>query len=320
MDRKKEVIKRINLKKGRGLELGPLYSPVVTKDEARIFYIDHMSTEDLRKKYKGHPFSVDEIVPVDYVVGGTNLKKLLGNKKFDYVIAAHVIEHIPDVVSWLKDVASVLNKGGILSLVIPDKRYSFDISRNVSSPSDVIGSYLDKLTKANSAMVYDSAAEYREITPAQAWSGNFKHALVEPSDWNMSEGLRRAKLSLRPNEYVDSHCYVFTPYSFFEVLKRLIHHELLDFEVIYFAETKLDELEFYVSLRKIDTKKVSKKTQLRKIPALKRPLQQEEAEIQITKLKQLLKEAKLELSLMTSSKSWKITKPLRNFSRLVKKK
>jgi hypothetical protein len=50
MNRKQTILQCIDLSKGKGLELGPLFSPVVTKDEAKIFYVDHMSTEDLKKK------------------------------------------------------------------------------------------------------------------------------------------------------------------------------------------------------------------------------------------------------------------------------
>src|SRR5690349_20728184 len=115
MSRREHALQRIDLTKSRGLELGPLFDPILRKHEANIFYVDHLSTEDLRKKYSKHKdVPVELIVPTDYPLVENSLKKTLKNKKFDYALASHVIEHIPDTVSWLKDVASVLNDKGIL--------------------------------------------------------------------------------------------------------------------------------------------------------------------------------------------------------------
>ena len=311
MERRGHALKKIDLKKGCGLELGPLYLPVVLKSEANISYIDHMSTADLRKKYKGHPFPVEDIVEVDYVVGGSTLKKVVGGKKFDYVIASHVIEHIPDVVSWLQDVASILKPVGILSLVIPDKRFSFDISRDVSRPSEVMGAYLDKLTKSNSAMIYDSASEYRELSPSEAWANDIDKHLVEPNDRSLSEAMRRAKQHRKPGGYVDSHCYVFTPYSFFEILRRLIRHHLFDYEVVYFADTAKDELEFYVSLQKVRTADTAK--QLASLPTLTEPPGRQAHKLtkEIERLNAQVQQLSAELAGIKQSKSWRITQPLR---------
>lgn len=303
MDRKNQVLKCINLKKGQGLELGPLYSPVVLKEEAKIEYVDHMSTSELRSKYEGHPFSVEDIVDVDYVVGGSSLVKELKGKKVDFIIASHVIEHLPDIVGWLKDISEILKPGGILSLVIPDKRYSFDITRKESTPSEVIGNHLDRLDKASSAMIYDSAVEYRNISPSKAWEYSGKRPFPEPSSWSTGEAMRRSLLSLDPKEYVDSHCYVFTPYTFFKILKRLIEHDMLDYEVAYFKDTSMNELEFYVSLRKV-SKRTNKKNQLASLPKIKRPLTEKELEYRLNQLS-------TELNEMVNSKSWRLTSPLR---------
>lgn len=310
MDRKLKALKKIDVKKGKGLELGPLYSPVLLKSEAKVYYVDHMSTPGLRKKYSGHPFSLDGIVDVDYVVGKLSLTEAVASKKFDYVIASHVIEHIPDVVGWFKEVASVLKSGGILSLVIPDKRYSFDVSRDVSRPSAVIGAYLDGLKKASSEMVYDSAVEYREVTTAEAGWSDIPWSYKIPSKWNVSEAYRRALLNLDPNEYVDCHCYVFTPESFFTILRSLVTHELFDYEVVYYSETARNDLEFYVSLRKV--KKRDSKKQLASIPKIKRPLRIEELERKVELLNH-------EIISMKNSKSWRVTKPIRIANSLLKR-
>jgi hypothetical protein len=57
----------------RGLELGPLASPKVHKDQGDITYLDHASTEELKRKYATNSLLADQIdalVDVDVVFRG----------------------------------------------------------------------------------------------------------------------------------------------------------------------------------------------------------------------------------------------------------
>jgi hypothetical protein len=140
---------------------------------------------------------------------------------------------------------------------------------------------------------------------------------------------------------VDAHCWVFTPQSFFDLLKSLISLELLDFKVEKFYETA--GCEFYVTLKALDlTAAVSNRQalQLASLPLdLSNPTppvfepaplpsssvetdlsSQQIIQLQrkkdhqagrIQKLTLRLAEAHRELNAIQSSKSWKITAPLR---------
>ncbi|MFL9963462.1 methyltransferase domain-containing protein [Paraburkholderia sediminicola] len=58
---------------------------------------------------------------------GTNtLEQALGGKRVDYVVASHFIGHVPDLIAWLNELRSVLNPGGEVRLIVPDKRFTFD--------------------------------------------------------------------------------------------------------------------------------------------------------------------------------------------------
>ena len=309
MSRRDHALHRIDITKGIGLELGPLTSPVVSKGEAKISYLDHMSTEDLKKKYKGHPFPLEDIAPVDYVLVNNSLKDTLKGKKFDYVIASHVIEHIPDTVSWLADVESILKEGGILSLVIPDKRYTFDILRNVSRPADVIGAYLDKHTRASSATMYDFISSVRrEIDPPTVWNNPQADYSKKPKN-SLEETYKVCLENLKPGKYVDSHCFVFTPYSFFDIVRALIKHDLFGYEIAHYETTPRNEIEFYVSLHKVKSTPAKK---LKSIPKLGLSPEGNASEEEIIRLK-------AELQRLTASKSWKITKPMRKAAGVTKK-
>ncbi|MCG8373181.1 MAG: class I SAM-dependent methyltransferase, partial [Balneolales bacterium] len=79
--------------------------------------MDHASTEALRAKYRDDSsVDISKIVEVDYIWGNENpFPTKSGQNKFDYVLASHVVEHVPDLIGWLKEIHSVLRVGGILS-------------------------------------------------------------------------------------------------------------------------------------------------------------------------------------------------------------
>ena len=92
------LLTSIDVTSSKGLELGPLINPVVRREMGDIRYIDHVDTDALRARYATHVgFDVDAIVPIDYVTHGSIYDTVGPDIPFDYVIASHVIEHVPDV-------------------------------------------------------------------------------------------------------------------------------------------------------------------------------------------------------------------------------
>lgn len=295
MNRREHILKKVNIKKGIGLEIGPLHQPILKKEEAQVFYLDHMSGHDLRKKYKTNPyFDVNDIVGVDYILSGNNKLKdaVPKNKKFDYVIASHVIEHIPDTVSWFEDIAFILNSGGIFTLAIPNKLYTFDVGREVSRPSEVIGAYADKISKPTSSMIYDHFSEARDVNNTQK----------SPTNKQVLGAWRSMQENLTSKECIDAHYYVYTPASFLNIMRHLMIHELVDFEVVYFHDSIPGHNDFYVSLKKISGNRGAKK-QLASLPKISDYTQ--DPKIELEKLKG-------ELAAVYGSVSWRLTKSLRD--------
>jgi ubiquinone/menaquinone biosynthesis C-methylase UbiE len=160
MTRLEKILTCIEVSTEMGLEVGALTHPIVTRDMGKIRYIDHATTEELRSKYAHDPnVDIAKIVDVDYVWGKEGLPELVGNDApFDYLVASHVIEHVPDFIGWLKEIHTVLKVGGILSLVIPDKRYCFDYRRSVTQTADVIEAFLHHSRKPTVRQVFDYAS------------------------------------------------------------------------------------------------------------------------------------------------------------------
>jgi SAM-dependent methyltransferase len=245
----------------RGLEIGPLASPRVLKGQGAVLYVDHADAEGLRYKYSTDPIMrhrLDEIVEVDYVLAQDQRlhDTVASDAPFDYVIASHLIEHIPDPVSWLADIAKALRVGGILSLVIPDKRYCFDLNRRTTDISEIVDSHLRQLRRPSFKQVYDFIS--KEITgqvdTAAIWAGTANYSDTVRSDVEDPDiaALQLCRTVANSEDFVDVHCNVFTPDSFLELYEKLARLGLIDFEIAYFAPTERNNLEFFVSLRRVE--------------------------------------------------------------------
>jgi SAM-dependent methyltransferase len=251
--RLEKILACIDTHTEKGLEVGALMNPIVTPNMGNIRYIDHATTAALQAKYAHDPnVDIHKIVNVDYVWGEEGLPDLVGHDvPFDYLVASHVIEHVPDFIGWLKEVHAVLKVGGILSLVIPDKRYCFDHHRPLTEASDVVGAFLTHSRKPSPQQVFEYFSSVVHYDGQITWDQTvatipekFSPIHSHLDAWNL------ASHSLLEGQYIDTHCWVFTPESFFNLLKTLMQIGLLGFSVEKFYET--EGCEFYVSLKALD--------------------------------------------------------------------
>jgi hypothetical protein len=253
MDHKSKLLYRISPTSQDGLEIGPLCNPTLSKVESngRIQYVDYVTATELREKYHDEPMvCVNEIVEIDYLWGEHTLPELVGKKQFDYVIASHVIEHIPDMIGWFKEVGAVLKDKGILSLAIPDKRYTFDYLRELSTPGMLIEAYLTHRRRPGPREVFDNSALMCKVDLKAAWEGNIEKTKLERvCSLNVAYDL--AKDSMYTEHYHDSHVNIFTPISFLDLLEIAIQLSLFDFVVLDFSPTTRNTLEFFTSLERV---------------------------------------------------------------------
>lgn len=134
LSRKAKVFCLID-KSGLALEMGPSHNPLAPKKEGfNVKIVDHASAADLRAKYINHPINFDNIEEVDFASEGQPLSELVGSlDTYDWIIASHVVEHLPNLISFFQDCEKILKPDGVLSIVLPDKRYCFDHLRTLTS-------------------------------------------------------------------------------------------------------------------------------------------------------------------------------------------
>jgi len=236
-----------------GVEIGPLCRPIVERPRHKVYYVDHCSTAELKKKYEGDPdVPSDQIVEVDFVWGDSDLKSLLGSHHpVDYVVASHVIEHVPDLIGWLSEMHDALCDSGQLVLVIPDKRFTFDAFRRCSAWEEIQLAHQEKRRRPGIRCVMD---HFSNVIAADTWKMWEDYSIVDSFPFhNPPSLLEVAALHMQEGKYIDVHCWVFTPWHFLEMLGKIIKTTGLGFDIDHFETTPAYELEFYVRLKKVSS-------------------------------------------------------------------
>ncbi|OYT93150.1 MAG: methyltransferase [Burkholderiales bacterium PBB3] len=261
VNRVDKILSHIDPANQSGLEIGALCRPIVAPERGPVRYVDHMDTAGLRGKYAVDPnVDVDKIVDVSFVWGEHTLPEAVGDERFDYVVASHVIEHVPDTVGWLREIAAVLKPGGILSLAIPDKRFTFDARRENTTFAALIESHLLGRRHPGFREVLDHfdsvVAVPGQVTAQTLWRDNpdphhVPHAHPGIIDRLGEDGLRHYFNLVNGGLYMDVHVHVFTPDSLMRILARLACVGMLNFRVAHFFPTAQDDMEFFVSLERL---------------------------------------------------------------------
>jgi SAM-dependent methyltransferase len=116
--------------RGSGIEIGALNLPLQTYHGAKVRYVDRLPTEKLRLAF---PEVADQkLVEVEQVEDGEKLTSI-ADESCDFVIANHMIEHTRNPIGAIESMFRVLKPNGILYMALPDKRFTFDAARAITS-------------------------------------------------------------------------------------------------------------------------------------------------------------------------------------------
>ena len=221
------------------LEIGALNMPVFTGEDVK--FADYYSADDLRTRYPAK----DNIRDIDYTIPIADFSSLI-TERFRLVIANHVLQLVPDVLGWLAEVAKITEPGGWLVLAIPDKRYTFDLIRPVSSLSSILDCGARKLAAPTVGQIFDHLYLHRKVSAAAIWDG--QEVEISPPRVSLQKALSTAVA--QSASYNPVHCHVFTAESF-----EQIFHELEDAGLVSWTLKSLEaplpgSNEFLVALRK----------------------------------------------------------------------
>lgn len=247
-ERQARVLTLIDPSGGRGVELGPSFSPFVTKASgADITIVDHADAATLRAKYQVHGVDLLAIEEVDVIWAGGSLREALAERApFDYVIASHFLEHVADPLRFLEDCYELLRPGGVLSLVLPDHRYCFDALR----PPTTLGQWYDAREGARTTHSPGSVLDHCLHAVHRAGSIAWLPGAAAPLEavHGIDHVAHMLQVVDKGDDFVDVHAWTFTPESFRALLINASLLDLCRFEIAH--EIGTVGFEFYVTLRR----------------------------------------------------------------------
>jgi hypothetical protein len=230
---------------GTILEVGPAHNPILPKrDGFHTRNVDYLDRDGLVEKYREFKqYSPDDIEDVDYVIPAGSAMSQVIRDRFDLVLASHVLEHSISLIDFLDDCTKLLAPGGVLSLVIPDHRYTFDRFRERSSIGRVIDASITRPSVHTAGTLTEFSLFRVTHRGRTSWPAGhtgkyrFVHDLAAAT-----ENAQRA----RGETYIDVHNWVFSPNHL-----RLLLHDLASLGLISVREAAFQDTighEFFLNL------------------------------------------------------------------------
>jgi SAM-dependent methyltransferase len=247
-ERRRFIESLVDIRKAKILELGALDNPTYVRAECDIRYLDYASRDELARKGERNPrYAYDKLVDVDYVCPGPTYADII-DKRFDLIIANHVIEHIPDIIRWFNQLYAITAPEGHLFLSIPDKRYTFDIARPLTTFVDILRCYDERVTKPTYYHILEHLYFHKAINAKEAWDNDMGDKLAKQR-FTPKEAVAHARKHADA-PYADVHCHVFTRDSFAEMMSVLLELEYVQYQLQELSDTKYLSNEFHALLAK----------------------------------------------------------------------
>lgn len=219
----------------RVLEIGPFCSPMLKGDLVK--YFDVLDKSQLIERAKELNLPISNIPVIDYVDKQGDLSAV--SEKFEAIVSSHNIEHQPDLISHLIDIAGLLDQGGEYVLIIPHCKFCFDAKLPVSKISEIFNAYYDKRKRHSIGSIIEHRAMTTHNDQKVHWSENSnarQHVdLIATHFLDLDDDKIKRAIAEYEDEgdtYIDVHAWQFTPISFSTILNCLIKLKLIPFSKV----------------------------------------------------------------------------------------
>jgi predicted SAM-dependent methyltransferase len=125
---------------------------------------------DRYKEFAGKPCRADMLAAADALPFGAG--------SLDYFVASHVLEHLGNPIRALEEWTRALKPGGLLYLIVPDRRYTFDRPRRPTEVAHLFEDY-ERGTPDGDPTHVEEYAAMRELKPGQTREGLLEELLEE---------------------------------------------------------------------------------------------------------------------------------------------
>ena len=213
------------------LEIGVFDNPTLdfiadSEESVVIHYADFLSRDELITRASDVGRNPQNVPEIKWILSdGYDQIDIL----YDAVVSHHCVEHQPDLIAHLLKITSILSPGGWYLFSVPHKYRCFDFFISESTIVDVIAAHYLKYEKPS----FKSILEHRVFTSHTYHDGVNPFDSLQPS---MRKRIESAFDEFSSNEYVDVHCWQFTPESMRKILSQLAAFDFIP---------KINELKVY---------------------------------------------------------------------------
>jgi len=227
------------------VEIGASFRPLVPKrDGWKTCNVDHSTREGLLEKYSDATIDAAQVESVDVVWTDGLLHKAFPSRQlgtFDALVASHVIEHMPDLVSFLDSARQLLHPDGALVFALPDKRWCYDFFRPVSLAGDALLAHHQRRTDHTAAVLFNEVAYSMTLDKRPGWAaGERADALAFFHELSTARHIFDA-VAANDGVYRDAHAWQFTPTSFELMILDLSLVGAIDWRVEWIKPTGAGE-------------------------------------------------------------------------------
>ncbi|MCK5525244.1 MAG: methyltransferase domain-containing protein [Thiomargarita sp.] len=130
---------------GHGLEIGACHQPAIIPAHCTIEYCDAQSKEEIIQHFP--ELNIDALVEVNYICDLDKVGlSLFEAERFDFVIFNHVIEHVANPIKVVSELFRITKPGGHVVISAPDKNFTFDRHRPLTSFAHLKEEYENNVT------------------------------------------------------------------------------------------------------------------------------------------------------------------------------
>jgi SAM-dependent methyltransferase len=209
---------------GQGLEIGALNEPAALPPGACAQYLDAVDEAKAAALYPELP--KERLVKVSFVgdVDNDALRRF-ADGAFDFVVVNHVLEHLANPVKAIRDVFRICRDGGAVVIAIPDKDYTFDRERELTSWAHLWSDYVN-----DTRVVADDHFEgfLRSAAP---------HVFAEPPE--------HLDIHIRLSRNRREHAHVWTSASFERFLRACLASLKIGATPRYVSTAAANQIEYF---------------------------------------------------------------------------
>ena len=205
-DKRYKLLKSlIDVERSVGLEIGGCDLPTVRPEKGNCHYADFRSADEMAEMWK---IPRNTLCDIEYIIMRDKYLGDIIKDKFDYIVACHVLEHVPDPINYINQLKSLLSSGvgRLIFLTIPEKRETFDRARASTNIDHILMDYHDGAVTPS----FEHVLEFH-----RHWAGGGQNLV------SIEDGFLYSKEYIKSGQ-ADVHCHVWTDEEFFNMCQELI--------------------------------------------------------------------------------------------------